>query len=189
MIGSDVDRVFRALAARLQVRGEAAAIVVLGGASLVVRELTGRATEDVDVLGVRLPDGTVRSAHPLPPFLRRAALEVGAALDLDPQWLEDRPGSDFMNAAPDGFDQRFELVQYGPLSVWHLAAADTLTIKLVASAERWGERPNKHWDDVRALDASMSSFELARAFAARVWSDESAAWAYLNAMEELLRGE
>ncbi len=186
MLASDIDHALHQLGAHLERAGQSGEIVVLGGASLLARELTSRATQDVDVLGIRLPDGSVRSAHPLPEHLRRAADEVGLALDLNPDWLDDRPGSDFTNAAPDGFEQRLELVRYSALSVWHLAASDILTIKLIASAERWGERPNKHWNDARELGADAAALAAARAFASRVWSDSSAAWTCLDEMERVL---
>lgn len=94
MLASDITRSLVALSDRLDRMGTAAEIVVLGGASLITRELTSRATLDVDVLGIRLPDGSVRSAYPLPAELRDAADQVALALDLDPMWLDDRPGSD-----------------------------------------------------------------------------------------------
>jgi hypothetical protein len=188
MIAKDVERCLTALGDLLAARGQQADIVVLGGASLVVRHLTSRVTRDVDVLGIRLPDGEVRSAYPFPDFLREAATSVAAGLGLEPDWLDDRPGSDFANAAPTGFETRLELSRYGPLSVWHLAASDILTIKLIASAERWGERPNKHWNDVPALAPDAHAFDRAREFPVRVWADQSAAWTCLAQMEAQLHG-
>lgn len=155
-------------------------IVLLGGASLLVRQLTARATADVDVVGIRMPDGTVRSAYPMPATLLAAAREVALGLGLPPNWLDDRPGSDFVNAAPTGYEQRLERATYGSLVVWHLSRTDIVAIKIVAACERWGERPNKHLEDVRTLAPTRDDFAFSREFAWRIWADASAAW---NAMD------
>jgi len=181
-----IDRLLNALGGSLAARGHAAEIVILGGASLIARELSARATGDVDVLGIRMPDGSVQSAHPLPPDIRAAANEVAAALGLDPMWLDDRPGSDFANAAPAGFEERLERVDYGALIVWHLSRRDITAIKIVASAERWGEPANKHWQDVQTLAPDNDTWALAMEFARRVWADESAAWASIEQIKAAL---
>lgn len=186
MNASDIEKCLSTLGEMLSRRGQVAEIVVLGGASLAVRELTARATRDVDVLGIRLPDGSVKSAHPLPSYLREAAADVAAVLGLESDWLDDRPGSHFASAAPDGFEDRLERREYGPLSVWHLAESDILTIKLIVSADLWGERPNKHWDDVLALKPDSAAFDRARAFAQKVWTDDNPAWKFLAEMEAML---
>lgn len=183
----EIERLFLALARVLDTRGHSAELVVLGGASLVARGLSSRATSDVDVLGVRLPDGTVQSAYPLPAEVRAAADEVATVLGLDPMWLDDRPGSDFHNAAPAGFETRLERTDYGPLVVWHLSSRDIAAIKIVASAERWGEPDNKHWEDVQQLQPDSGTWSLAEAFAARIWSDHSAAWVALDEIKAALR--
>lgn len=188
MASFDIAGALQALGDTLALAGESAEIVVLGGASLVSRGLTSRATRDVDVLGIRQADGSVRSAYPLPPVVRDAANRVALALGLDPLWLDDRPGSDFANAAPKGFERRLEVVHYSSLAVWHLSASDILTIKLIASAERWGELPNKHWDDVRQLGADGAAVKAARVFASEIWGESSAAWGALDEMERILNG-
>lgn len=188
MIALDIEKCLTSLGEFLARRGQTAELVVLGGASLAVRDLTARATRDVDVLGIRLPDGTVKSAHPLPEFLREAAADVAAVLGLESDWLDDRPGSHFSSAAPEGFEKRLERREYGALSVWHLAASDILTIKLIVSADLWGERPNKHWDDVLALKPGPDALDRARVFARQGWTDDNPAWKFLAEMEEILRG-
>lgn len=179
-LSGEIDRLLAALARAIAEAGHHAEIVILGGASLIARGLSSRATGDIDVLGIRLPDGSVTTAHPFPPEVRAAADQVASALGLDPMWLDDRPGSDFGNAAPDGFEARLERVDYGALVVWHLSALDITAIKIVASAERWGEPGNKHWQDVQQLGPTAEAWGLAESFAARVWADESAAWAALT---------
>jgi len=189
MKADEVERALKALNGVMEQRSLRSDLVILGGASLVVRNLTARATSDVDVLGIRLPDGIVQSASPLPIEVRAAADDVALALDLAPMWLDDRPGLDFVNAAPDGFENRLERVSYGALVVWHLSERDILLIKIIASAERWGEQPNKHWEDARALGIDGDTLDDAYQFAKRIWADESAAWSALAKIREHFDGQ
>jgi len=125
-------------------RGITDELVILGGASLHARQLTSRATQDMDVFGIRLPDGSVRSAHPLSEGVRSAALDVATALGLpiDPHlWLDDRAGIDFVYGAPSGFEDRLECGQFGALVVWHFGRTDILAIKLLVAAETWDAHP------------------------------------------------
>ena len=184
----DIDRALDLLGGELARRRIEAELVLLGGASLLARALTARGTIDIDVLGVRMPDGSVLSAHPLPSEVRVAADVVAGAMGLDPMWLDDRPASDFVNAAPDGYEGRLERAVHGSLVVWHLSRFDICVIKIIASAERWGERPNKHWDDVRQLKPTTEELSAARVFARRIWTPSSAAWASLTSIEEVLHG-
>jgi hypothetical protein len=178
-----IHRSLRALADALAVRGASYELVILGGGSLLARSLSTRGTADIDVLGLRLPDGSVRSAFEFPPDLQAASDEVAEAFALPPRWLDDRPGSDFANAAPDGFEERLDAVDYGPsLRVWHLARFDIVAIKLTAASERWGEPQDKHWRDVVALAPSLEEIEHARAFATRVWAPSSASLKQLEAI-------
>lgn len=176
-----VHRSLQALADALAGRGLRYELVVLGGGSLLARSLTPRGTADIDVLGIRLADGSVRSAFEFPQDLQEASDEVASAFGLPARWLDDRPGSDFANAAPDGFESRLEVADYGAsLRVWHLARFDIVAIKLIASAERWGEPQDKHWSDVRMLRPTVEEIEHARTYASRVWAPASASWTHLD---------
>lgn len=178
---SSVHRSLSALADALAGRGLHYELVVLRGGSLLARSLTPRGTGDIDVLGIRLPDGTVRSAFEFPADLQAACDEVAAAFELPARWLDDRPGSDFDNAAPEGFASRLEAVDYGPsLRIWHLARFDIVAIKVVVAAERWGEPQDKHWSDVRWLVPTAAELAHARSFAARVAAPASASWRHLE---------
>ena len=172
----------------LEQRGIQVELVLLGGASLRARELTARATEDVDVFGIRLIDGSVRSAHPLDRDVRAAAIDVADALGLakDPLWLDDRPGVDLDYGAPQGFESRLERQEFGSLVVWHLGRTDILAIKILVAAEQQGDPDQKHLQDVRALQPSESDLRHALEYANHAWASANAAWPALRRLIEEL---
>lgn len=71
----------RALAEQLEAAGEDAAIVIVGGAALLMHGWINRATRDVDVIATGTPasgphPATVAPPDPLPPALVAAARKV-----------------------------------------------------------------------------------------------------------------
>jgi hypothetical protein len=169
-------------------RGAAVELVLLGGASLRARELTSRATQDVDVFGIRLPDGSVRSAYPLDDVVVGAARDVAEVLGLatEPAWLDDRPGIDFEFGAPPRFEDRLERQEFGALVVWHLARSDILAIKVLVAAEQRGDPDQKHLEDVLALRPTPSDLRHALAYAEYAWTSSNASWPSLRLLLEEL---
>jgi hypothetical protein len=170
-------------------RGAYAELIILGGASLHARALTARATRDVDVFGIRLPDGSIRSAHPLDDVVRSAALDVAEVLGLskEPLWLDDQPARDFTFGAPPGFETRLEREEFDQLVVWHLARIDILAIKLLVAAEQLGDPDQKHLEDVRELGPTADDLRHAIDFARHAWSEANASWPNLWRLLEELR--
>ena len=71
----------RALADQLELAGEDGAIVIVGGAALLMHGWISRATRDVDVIATGRPaegslEATVAPPDPLPPALVAAASRV-----------------------------------------------------------------------------------------------------------------
>jgi hypothetical protein len=129
----------------------------------------------------------VKSAFEFPPDLQAASDEVASAFGLPKRWLDDRPASDFANAAPVGFESRLERADYGDsLCIWHLARFDIVAIKLIAASERYGKPQGKHLRDVRTLRPTPSEIDHARSFAQRVWAPQSASWGHLDEIIEAL---
>src|SRR5205807_959653 len=108
-----VNIVLAALSEQLAARGEAHAIVVIGGSALIALELVSRATRDVDVLAL-LKDEKLISAKPLPDGLLEAAKLVADDFGLPERWLNSGPTSLLDLGLPAGFIDRGERRNYGP---------------------------------------------------------------------------
>jgi hypothetical protein len=136
-------------------------IVVCGGSALILTGLVPRTTTDVDIVAL-LKSGVLRSPHPLPPDLARAAVEVAEDLALDPTWLNNGPsrgeGGLFQMGLPDGFVSRLTLQSYGEcLRVHFIDRVDQIHFKLYASVDRGGY----HIEDLRALTPTTTELEAA----------------------------
>ena len=88
-----LDEALASLGAVLEARGLRYELVVVGGASLLLRRITSRPTKDVDVLGTRSAAGEVVALYGLPEPLAIAIADVGLTLGLAPDWLNLGPAS------------------------------------------------------------------------------------------------
>src|SRR5712691_5203589 len=90
-----LNRLLTALGALLESRRLAYSLVVIGGGSLLLRELGVRPTQDLDAVALVEDDRYVK-ADPLPAELVQAAREVGTAAGVRPDWLNS-VAADVMN--------------------------------------------------------------------------------------------
>jgi len=132
--------------------------VVCGGSSLLALGLVSRATtQDVDILA-RIDANKLVSPRPLPDWLRAAADDVGAQLDLPRNWLNDQVADEtlFHCGLPDGLQQRLVFKSYGPrLQIGYISRRDQIFLKLHAAVDRDGGR---HLQDL--LDLKPTAAEL-----------------------------
>jgi len=135
--------------------------VVCGGSSLLALGLVNRTTtQDVDILA-RIEANHLVSPRPLPDWLRTAADDVGAQLDLPRDWLNDQVADEtlFRCGLPDGLQSRLTLKNYGPrLSISFIGRRDQIFLKLHAAIDRDGGR---HLQDL--LDLKPTADELINA--------------------------
>lgn len=169
---ADLDRstltaALRALGDVLEARGSSFDLVVVGGAALLLRGTVSRPTNDGDIVGERLPDGSIGRLDRLPPELARAVLDVARAYGLAYDWLNLGPASLLDGPLPDDFEERLSLVEFGALRLWIAGREDLIALKLWAAADRW-PAPGRHLADLEAL--APTSDEL--------WS--AAAWTRLR---------
>jgi hypothetical protein len=143
-----LDEALHALGATLQIRGHSFEIVAVGGSSLLLLGLTSRVTRDLDVLAL-VQDGHYAPGAPLPPELVEAARDVGNALGLGADWLNDGPAQILDQGLPAGFAVRTERRTYGSLVVQIASRFDQIHFKLYASVDQ-GPR-SKHVADLRQL--------------------------------------
>ena len=132
-------------------RGQSAALLVIGGSSLLLLGYIERPTADVDVVGLVEPTGYVK-ADALPPFLADAVDEVGRALGVGDRWLNVGPAGLIDFGLPDGIADRVTVRRYGSLEIHLPAREDLICFKLYALVDQ-GPR-SKHMDDLRALAPS-----------------------------------
>ena len=145
-----LDDTLAALGELLDARGLHYELVVVGGASLLLRGVIARPTRDVDVLGAREASGTVVRLETLPEPLARAVADVGLAFGLAPHWLNLGPASLLDLGLPDGFADRLDAVRSGGLVAWVASRFDLACFKLYAAADHWPAR-DRHLDDLVAL--------------------------------------
>jgi hypothetical protein len=139
-----------ALGELLDARGLHFELVLIGGASLLLRGVITRPTKDVDVLGAREASGKIVRLEALPEALARAVADVGLTYGLAPDWLTLGPASLLDLGLPDGFDDRLEAKRSGGLVAWVAGPFDLACFKLYAAADRWPAR-DRHIDDLAAL--------------------------------------
>jgi hypothetical protein len=128
--------------------------VVCGGSSLLALGLVSRTTtQDVDILA-RIEANRLVTLRPLPDWLRVAADDVGAQLDLPHDWLNDQVADEtlFRCGLPDGLQSRLTLKNYSPrLSISFISRRDQIFLKLHAAVDRDGGR---HLQDLLDLKAT-----------------------------------
>jgi hypothetical protein len=134
----------------LATRGATFDLVVVGGAALLLRGTVSRPTRDGDIVGERLPDGSIGRLDHLPPELSRAALDVARAYGLADDWLNLGPASLLDGPLPEGFEERLSPVAFGALRLWIAGREDLVALKLWAAADRW-PAPGRHLADLEAL--------------------------------------
>lgn len=144
-----LNQLLNALGALLEARGLAYSVVAIGGSSLLLRGLSVRTTEDLDVVAL-VEDGAYRKADPLPQRLVEAARDVGVAAGVREDWL-NAIAADVMNppGLPAGFAQRADVYTFGALTVHVASRFDLICLKLHAAVDR--APASKHLDDLRVL--------------------------------------
>lgn len=132
--------------------------VVCGGSSLLALGLVSRTTtQDVDILA-RIEANRLVTPRPLPDWLRVAADDVGAQLDLPRDWLNDQVADEtlFRCGLPEGLQSRLTTESFGSrLLISFISRRDQIFLKLHAAVDRDG---GKHLQDL--LDLQPTADEL-----------------------------
>lgn len=160
---SSLTTALRALGDVLAARGRTSDLVLVGGAALLLRGTVSRPTKDGDIVGERLPDGTIARLDHLPPDLARAAADVARAYALADDWLNLGPASLLDGPLPAGFEERLSPVEFGALRLWVAGREDLLSLKLWAAADRW-PAPGRHLADLEALAPTADELRSAAAW-------------------------
>ena len=150
----------RLLGELLEFRGEAIQIAVIGGSALLLADLSNRATQDVDVVGVVKEAEVVAGRLPQP--IRDAAEAVAADLGLPLAWLNTGPDSLTEAGLPIGFLERTAREQFGSLTLFIADRFDQIHFKLYAGVDQGPT--SKHIEDLRGLQPSADELLTAAAW-------------------------
>ena len=124
-------------------------ILAVGGGSLMLLGLIGRATKDLDIVAIK-ESGGYSKADPLPGPLLRAVEDTGRALGLPPDWINAGPAGLFDFGLPEGFESRLKVRRFGALELWLLERRDQIALKLYAAVDQGPQ--SKHTADLRLLE-------------------------------------
>jgi hypothetical protein len=165
---ADLDRssltaALRALGDVLAARGFAYELVAVGGAALLLRGAISRPTKEGDIVGERLPDGSIARLDHLPSELVGAMIDVARAYGLADDWLNLGPSSLLDGPLPEGFEARLSPVEFGGLRLWIAGREDLVALKLWAAADRW-PAPGRHLADLEALAPTHDELRAAAAW-------------------------
>jgi hypothetical protein len=150
-----IQRALRLVGELLQARGERLHVVVIGGAAVNLLGFVSRATTDVDILAFARPDasGSLRLVppdEPLPKILIDASRVVAIDLNLDPNWLNAGPASQWQTGLPPGLETRVHWTEHGGLVVGLVGRYDLIFFKLYAAVDDTGPE-SVHFQDLIAL--------------------------------------
>jgi hypothetical protein len=151
-----------ALGDLLDDRGTPYDLVLIGGGALVLLGLTSRATKDLDVVALANPNAWL-PASPLPKPLAAAILDVAAAFELAPDWLNPGPTDLLQFGLPPGFAERTIIERFGALTVRYASRVDQVALKLYAAADHWPAH-NKHLQDLLLLAPTPTELTTAAAW-------------------------
>jgi hypothetical protein len=139
-------------------------VVLVGGASLLLRGIVSRSTKDGDLVGARSADGRVMAMRELPEPLAAAVRDVARVYGLAPDWLNVGPASLLDLGLPRGFGSRLDRMDFGALTVWLAGRRDLISFKLYAAADHWPSR-DRHLSDLGALRPRRAELFLAARWA------------------------
>jgi hypothetical protein len=143
-------------------RRVSADLLIAGGGALLLLGRIDRPTADIDVVALGGADG-YRSAEPLPPDLVKAVAEVGEALELELDWLNNGPTALTDFGLPSGIETRVQIRTFGTLRLHLPAQQDLVAFKLYAAADQ-GER-SKHFQDLVAMRPTPAELDAAASWA------------------------
>lgn len=132
-------------------RGFAYGLVVIGGATLLLRGMVTRAvTQDVDVMA-EVRDSKVVALHSMDAHLATAVIDVAGLRGLRPDWLNTAPASLVDLGLPTGFEDRLTAERWSGLTLYHPGREDMIAFKLYAVIDGWPSQQTRHVGDLRAL--------------------------------------
>ncbi len=157
---------FQALGELLSAEGQAASILVGGGAGLNLLGLIERATADVDVTArvERRADGSLQltNADPFPAALVRAIRTVARDLGLPADWMNHEVAMQWKAGMPPGILDDVAWERYSALTVGIVGRRAQITLKFFAAVNTGVT--SVHMQDLLTLRPAADELEAAIAW-------------------------
>jgi hypothetical protein len=155
----------KALGEILASQNERAAIVIVGGAALIIQGLVVRATRDIDIIAISHDVGeserkAIEPPEPLPESLIKAISRVARDFNLPEDWMNTTVSLQWKTGLPPGFEERVHWNRYGGLWLGAAGRYDLIFLKLYAAADSEGPS-SVHYQDLLALKPTHKELEAA----------------------------
>jgi len=153
----------KALGEILESQGEHEAIVVVGGAALIIQGFVERATRDIDVIAIsrdvrESERRKIENPEPLPRALMDAISRVARDYNLPEEWMNTTVSLQWRLGLPPGFGDRIHWRRYGGLWVGLADRQDLIFLKLYAAADSEGPS-SVHYQDLVALEPTHDELD------------------------------
>jgi len=155
----------KALGELLDSQGESVAIVIVGGAALIIQEFVARVTGDVDIIAVSRNMGKgkpkkIEPPEPLPESLLKAISRVARDYNLSEDWMNTTVGLQWKTGLPPGFEGRVHWRRLGGLWLGCADRYDLIFLKLYAAADSEGPS-SVHYQDLITLNPTQEELDAA----------------------------
>ncbi len=151
----NIQEALSAVGELLDAKGEREAVVIVGGASLILLDLATRTTDDVDVIAMAKRDelsGTFSLSpppSPLPEALHSSIATVARDFGLPTDWMNVEISAQWSQGLPPGLPDDITWRTYSGLDVGLVGRTTLIALKLFASVDRGPE--SVHFQDLLLL--------------------------------------
>jgi len=144
-------------------------LVVCGGTAMALQHLHDRTTRDVDVLGIWNRELVEVAwiddfSEKLKGCIRRVVANHPELEGLSDKWVNLGPQYLARHGLPQGYQSRLRSMTFGKakfLTLHLLDRQDLIPLKLYAAADRFSNRQEIHFDDLRHLNGSFDEMDQA----------------------------
>lgn len=123
-------------------------LVAVGGSGLLLLGLTIRPTQDLDIVAM-VENGRYVKPTPLPAPLVEVIGQVAGVMGLSPSWINAGPAALLDFGLPEGFADRVETRDYGPITLRIASRGDQVALEVYAATDAGPD--SKHFLDLRKL--------------------------------------
>jgi hypothetical protein len=158
-----IEEILSALGDILDAQRISVALVVVGGAALILDQHVQRATSDIDVIAISQEPNNPSNKLLSPPDrlaqdLAEPIRTIARDYDLPSDWLNTVVAAQWKTGLPHGFHERVHWRRLGKLWVGTADRYDLVFLKLYAAADDVGTA-SVHFQDLLALEPTREELE------------------------------